>query len=210
MQNVTKTLFGGALMAAGMTAHAQTFIYQDSSSDNAYSSIAYSYAYGGAYDFAARPAALNTFSSGFLPVTGTTTMSTSQTSTSMGVSASWAGDGSYGFGGGNANLVQFFEVSADGSINVSWDVSGTDGWGFAFIDVYNGANLFLWDGIGGDPLTGSVDVPVTAGTEYGIRIYVFPYIYDANSTKSVVATIPSAGSVAVLGLAGLTATRRRR
>lgn len=216
MKTSTKALFGGALMAAGMTAHAQQFVYAATSSDGAYSSFAYSVAYAYGSDVAYGPAALNTYATSYTYLTGTTTTWTTQTNTSMGAYGSWDGGGYLGYGYGGNQIQQFFEVSEDADLLIEWDVSGTDGYAQSVVLTYaDGSALYSWDGFSG-AASGSATISLSAGTEYaivfGLNAGFFPFFFDTD-TQYITATlvpVPAPATAGLLGLAGLAATRRRR
>ncbi|MEM7622467.1 MAG: hypothetical protein AAF235_04615 [Planctomycetota bacterium] len=230
MKNKTKAcLFGGALMAAGMTANAQEFMFSDTDATGAYESFAIS----GAYDYytpfvtdtAYAPDALNTFATAYDLFRGTTTMSTSQTSTELRTEASWS-PSALGYDGfGYTFFQQFFQVTEDATMTISWDISGTDGYADAIVveDTATGALLFAFDGLV-DSATGSVDITLEAGVDYA-AIFGFqdfldplgsdfgPFILDSENTQFIslaLSPIPTPGSAATLALAGLVAARRRR
>jgi hypothetical protein len=215
MKNAKACLFGGALLSAGLTANAQTFVYNDLDSTMTYSSFAYSTAYGGAIDIAYAPDALNTYSSGYSYFTGVTTVETHQAPTSFGIEASWDGGGAYGFGYGGGLIQQFFTVSQDAILRLTWDLTGTDGYAFSVVAEDPGSTLFFFDPLFGDPLAGSVDIPVEAGVNYaGVLSMVnsfFPFILEPDTPQFITAElIPAPGAAGVLALGGIAATRRRR
>lgn len=212
-------LFGGALMAAGMSANAQSFIYLDSGLGGAYPSFAQSVAYGGFGDVAYAPDPLNTMDSAYNAYTGTTTMSTTQTANNMTASGSWDGSGVLGYGYGIAQFQQFFMVgSNDLELLIEWDVSGTDAYASSIVlETAGGTTVFAFDPLfGGDPLVGSATVPLQAGVEYAylgglVAGGAGPFIFSSTDTQFVSATlIPAPGAAGLLGIAGLAATRRRR
>lgn len=221
MKNNSKVcLFGGALMAAGMSAQAQSFIYADTDTTATYSSLAYSSAYGGALDIAYRPASLDTFSYGYSYYTGGTTMTTSQTATSMAATGTWDGSGYSGYGYGKSVMQQYFQVSANAQLLIEWDVSGTDGYaGTVVFEDISGTPLFSWSGLS-DPLSGSALVNVSAGVDYGLLFGLYdlssgfgPFIFSSTETQYISVTlvpVPAPGAASLLGLGGLVATRRRR
>jgi len=220
MKNSTKVgLFGGALMTAGLTAQAQTFVYADTDTTGGYASFATSAAAYGYVDTVSRPASLDTFSYGYGAYFGGTTLSTSQTSTEMRAEGSWDGYGVLGYGYGYAVMQQFFQVSSDATLKIEWDVSGTDGYaGSIVFEDPSGTTLFSWDGYYG-PAAGTAYLAVSAGVDYGVifglqDIFVTgfgPYIFTDTATQFVsVSVIPTPGAAAVLGLGGLMAVRRRR
>lgn len=212
--NLNKALFGGALMAAGMTANAQTFIYNATDTTGTYQSFAYSDAYGGTVDISYASGALNTSSTG-TSILGTTTVSTSQTANSMRVDGQWDGTGPYGYGYGGSFIQQFFQVSANADLVIEWDFSGTDNYAFALVleDPSFGL-VFELDGLGGDPSSGSTTISLTAGTDYAVNFGLvdgfLPFFFSTENQFISMTLVPAPGAIAVLGLGGLVATRRRR
>lgn len=167
--NLNKALFGGALMAAGMTAEAQTFIYSATDTTGDYQSSAISYAYGGGYSSSTDSGALNTSSTGSSYGYGTTTVSTNQTANSMRIEGEWAGDGAYGNGYGWGFLRQYFQVSADADLLIEWNIGGTGLSSIAMVfedPALN--NLFELDGLAGKS-SGSTTISLTAGSDYAVR-----------------------------------------
>lgn len=214
--SMNKALFGGALMAAGMTAQAQNFIYSAYDTTNTYASFAYSSAYYGALDISYASGALNTYASAYSYYTGTTTAWTTQSATSMGAYGQWGGDGLLGYGYGGNLMQQFFQVSHDGYLCFEWDFSGTDNYASAIVltDPALGV-VFELDGLGGDPSSGTAMVAVSAGTDYalifGLQNGFFPFYFDTDVQYITVEfKIPAPGAAALLGMGGLLAVRRRR
>jgi len=212
--NLNKALFGGALMAAGMTANAQTFIYNATDTTGEFSSFAYSLAAGGYLDESNASGALNTSSTGYSYEIGTTTVSTSQTANSMRVDGQWDGGGYLPFLGGYGESVmqQFFQVSANADLIIEWDYSGTNGFpARAFVlqdptlDV-----LFEVGGLAGGPTSGSVTISLTAGTDYAVVMWMGNTFFETENQFISMTLVPAPGAIAVLGLGGLVATRRRR
>lgn len=221
--NTKMCLFGGALMTAGLTAQAQTFIYADADTTATYGSFASSYAYGvgGTADNAYRPATLDTYASGYSYALGTTTMSTSQTATSMRTEGSWDGGGYVGYGYGTNIMQQWFQTSADGALRIDWDVSGTDGYASALVleDVSGNTLSRISPFALGTATSGTRYISVDAGVDYGILfglqdIFITgagPFIFNSTDAQFInVTLIPAPGAAALLGLGGLVATRRRR
>jgi len=214
---ISKGLFGGALVAAGMSAQARTFVYSAYDAAGATQSYAFSYAPYETYDYAFGPDLLNTSTSDTDGFFGTNTFSTTQTATSMRASGRWEGDGSYGAGFGSSYILQFFQVSADAQLLIEWDFSATDNLVSAdvFVDAPGGASLFSLDPSG--DAVGSAIVNVEAGVAYGIDFGLIrgfgPFLFDTNEKFIEVTLVPGPGVVGVLALAGLLgggASRRRR
>ncbi len=211
MRSTKVCLFGGALMAAGLTAQAQEFIHLEGSYDGSYTSLAYSYAYGGTFNAAYAPDALNTLDVGYSYFTGTTTVSTHQSSTELRVQGSWAGDGAYAYGFGTAFMQQFFQVTEDAQLLISWDLQHTDGYGFAGLFAGD-TELFILNPVqGGSPLVGSVLIDVSAGVEYLAVIDFYPFFFQSDTTQFISMTVvPTPASAGLLAAGGLLAARRRR
>jgi len=213
--NLSKTLFGGALACAGLTANAQQFIYSATDTSGAYSSFAYSYAYGGTTDISYDSGNLNTASGAYSAYFGGLDTSTSQTATSMNVQGTWDGTGIAAYGYGGNLLQQFFTVSQDAQLLISWDFSGTDLFAQALVLEDPGlGSIFTLDGLAGDPAAGSTTIDVVAGQQYGLVMGLnagfFPFYFDTATQFINVQLVPAPGAVALFGGAGLLAARRRR
>jgi len=229
--NAKAALFGGALMAAGMTAQtqAQNFIYLDSGVGGAYPSYAVSNAFLASGYIAYAPVPLNTTSSGYNPLTGTTTMATTWDANGFGTTANWDGTGANGFGYGYTLIQQFFMVDAPGQLLIEWDYTGTDGHAASIVletDNVPGrglaghapeTTLFSNAGQDGDPFAGSVLINVEPGVEYaylgGFTDIPYGSFLSITSTDTQfinVSLVPTPGAAGVVGLACLACVRRRR
>ncbi|MEM9167672.1 MAG: PEP-CTERM sorting domain-containing protein [Planctomycetota bacterium] len=220
MHTYQKALFGGALMSAGMVANAQTFNFLDTDVTGSFNSYSYLVdvndgGYGYTNSILVAPAALSQSRS------GDTDLNIVQSSNLLRVDGTWSGNPANPYGYAGASLQQFFTTSADAVLRVSWDVSGTDAYAGAFIiEDASGSVLFQFDGLGGDPLAGTVDVPVSAGTTYAAILQLgtpgfftqltSPFLFNTDTQFIQAALIPAPASLALLGLGGLAATRRRR
>lgn len=226
MQSLNKSLFGGALLAAGMVAtnaQAGEFIFQATNPADGAPSFAYSQAYANGFDIAYGPALLNTFATDNNAATGTTTASTTQTSTLLRTDISWDGGGSLGYGYGRTFMQQFFQVSNDSSLLIEWDFSGTDGYSSSFVlETASGAVLFSNEGTLGGAFVGSTKIALSAGVDYA-AIFGFrdqttgfgPFIFSTTNqfismTLLKDGVVPTPGAMGLFGLAGLAAARRRR
>ena len=212
---MNKALFGGALMAAGMTAQAQNFIYSANDTTNTNRSFAYSAAFGGGFDISYASGALNTYTSAVTSNYGATFAWTTQSATHMGAYGRWNGGGSSGFGYGGNLILQFFQVSQNAQLLIEWDFSGTDNYASAIVLTDPTSDVvFELDGLGGDPSSGTALVNVSAGTDYGILFGLnngsLPFFYNTDTQFITVTLVPAPGAAALLGMGGLLAARRRR
>jgi hypothetical protein len=216
MKNSMKAcLFGGTLLAAGI-ANAQEFIIAGTDTTGAYPTFAVSQGYGGSSQVAYGPGSLNTSSVGTTGLTGTTSMSTIQTSTLLRAEGSWDGAGSLGYGYGLARFQVFFQVSQNADLVISWDVTATDAYASSIVlEDVSGATLFVFDGLSGDPLSGTATISLQAGVDYVylgglVRSGFGPFIFGQGTKFVQAELIPAPGAFALLGLAGLAGSRRRR
>ncbi|GAB4544081.1 MAG: hypothetical protein Tsb0013_00880 [Phycisphaerales bacterium] len=225
MKNGTKALFGGALMAAGMTANAQTFTYNAYSFDGAFPSFAVSdaYSFGPNADVAYTgvDGLLNTSASNYNALTGTSNASTTQDAYSMRAQVGWAGDGSLGYGFAYARFQQFFTVSEDATVTITWDATGTDNYFSAliFADNSNG-NLVASADARVDGTTGSITFFADDDINYvfiggaiagGSGPFITaPTSRDEPFLELSISEVPTPGAMALLSVAGLAGIRRRR
>jgi hypothetical protein len=217
-------LFGGALFAAGLHAHAATFVFHDADPSGAYESYALSKVLGGDFDVAVAPGALNTSSStdsAYHDAFGELTVWTTQTSNTLGAYGYWDGGGSYGFSYGYNRVAQFFSVSEDAQLLIEWDVTGTDAYVYAELIDIDGGGIFQFDGLSGDPLAGSATINLAAGKTYlayfGLDHWFFPYFRVGGETQFITmtllpaaTTIPLPSAAGMGALAGLAVFRRGR
>jgi hypothetical protein len=215
MKNSTKAaLFGGTLLAAGMSANAQSFNFQDSGSYastpfNSFSRVFSNTNYGvGSYTENVAPTDLNNSITAY-----GSTASASVTSNNLRVEAEWDGTdtelGSLGYAG--AILQQFFTVNEPLSLDVTWDLTDTDFFGNIIFFIENDVNTVNLSIDSTNP-TGSLSIPVDAGNDYGIVIDLgAPFLFAANDPIFINAElVPAPGAFALMGAAGLAGVRRRR
>ncbi|MEO1009398.1 MAG: GC-type dockerin domain-anchored protein [Planctomycetota bacterium] len=182
MQNTRTCLFGGALLAAGLSAevaNAQEFVPEPyggpgtfisyfgvSATDGASYQYSYGYAYTPAEAFSVHEAETPSGWQGrtFWEPTAAGASSTTTTAAYLG------GAYAYGYMGG------YFTVSEDATLRVSWDFADDPASGlisgFIFIDEVDGASLLFVDS-GSSPRQGSVDVLLTEGISYRMNIDTF-------------------------------------
>lgn len=225
MHSLNKSLFGGALLAAGMAstnAQAGEFIFQATNPNGGQQSFAYSGVVGAPIDVAYGPDVLNTSASSYSAY-GTVNASTTQTSTVMRTDITWGGDGGAGFGYAKTFMQQFFQVSNDSTLLIEWDFTGTDGYSSSFVlETAGGTVLFANEGLGGGTFAGSAEISLTAGVDYA-AIFGFrdqgttfgPFIFSTSNqfismTLVKDGVIPTPGALGLFGLAGFAAARRRR
>ncbi|MCB9845928.1 MAG: PEP-CTERM sorting domain-containing protein [Phycisphaeraceae bacterium] len=191
-------LFGGTLLAAGMTSSANSQVFSFT-----YSAIrvgAYAYGVSGpSYDGHYGPGFWSVAASepGALATSDGTPSLIDMTATSDTLSGAFA-----------AAFVSYFTVSADTVATASWDYTG----GFALTDfivhnVTDGVDVLFVSGGGTPP--GTAPVPLEAGKDY--RLSAWPFATGGlDGTSFARLEVPAPSSLALLGLGGLVATRRRR
>lgn len=191
-----KQLFGGALMAAGVSvAAAGDFTGFTQASGN----------YTGAYFGGFSGFSIN----GFYNNTST---SGASIAIAEGTATSFL---AYGFDGGTglAYAIHFnpiaFGVDADTAVQVSWDFTGDEGPGGAYIDSY-----FSIDGPGGNLAAADLNTPVGSTTINLVAGETYTILGTAlaagGGTSFFSMVIPAPGAIALLGMAGLVGRRRRR
>lgn len=179
-QDSTALLFGGALLASGMPAHAQEMIFHDSSLDGyqpsftrhvleAYASDGY-----GGYSTQFSDVLIDEFAPDDLNLEttrtsryGVNTTRTIRTSELIRTEAEWEGGGIYDQGRGSAGIYQHFSVTEDTNLVVTWDLTGLT------IDY---ASMILFEEVSNDVLmefpefddnvSNTLVIPLTAGTRY--------------------------------------------
>ncbi len=189
-----RRLFGGALLAAGLTAGAAgDFVIGSQPGGN----------YVGAYFGGFIPFSIN----GFYDETAFGTGYAHAQGSALSISA-------YGYSVVDlAYTIHFnpipFQVDADTLATVSWDFTGdTDGPGGAFIDSFisvdgPGGNLAFGDLF--NPV-GSVIINLVVGEQYSF----FGTALATGGISEFSIVIPAPGGAALLGLAGFATRRRRR
>lgn len=217
-KTASKALFGGAFMAAGLNAQAQVFQIDDIDPVGGVNpSFAISQAVdngASANDLAYAPAALNTYSTGYDTNFGNSYHGTFQDSTVMRAYAGADLSGAAPFGVSGGTLQAFFQVSQAGTLTFDWDWTLTDNYAQIIFAENGGAVLFNADGLGGAPAAGSQAFPVVPGTDYVVQLRFnnnnfLPYVYGNGNFIQATLT-PTPGALAVFGMAGVAATRRRR
>jgi MYXO-CTERM domain-containing protein len=215
---MNKCLFGGALFAAGLAAHtasAQTFPFGVNFGGAYPTSIANGYAYsGGGY-------AYGSFVS-FNPAAATGSYSlnygTASTFASVGDSQMYAGAGTgAALDFAQAQAYAYLVVNQTIDVLIEWDFSGEDDTldpFFSDIQVVDwsagGTIIFAVDPSGNplDPFAGSVVLTLNAGTNYSILLE--SVATDGGNSWARATVIPAPGALALVGMGGLVAARRRR
>lgn len=207
MTGTTKrSLFGGALLAAGMvapTVHAQNLSFQYSDAATA----AYDYPNKAQYHY-------QVFSgSGPFSISASVDGASSAIEHNSAGMFNKANSAHKGFIGGGYTIFSYFQSDTTGNLNLNWDFSA---------DVQPGGNFFdsrldIYDVTGGfanifhadlnNPI-GNQQLAVTAGNQYAL-VGLTIALGGAGSSHYEV-TIPAPGSAGLLGIAGLVAARRRR
>lgn len=212
MDKATKTLFGGALMTAGIaTAHAAPeFTLPGNIPPYADTIVgAYAYDYYTAPYFAGGYTENGGFGDSYTVSAPTGNLATgSITSTALTASADASGNTDY-LGGAFAYSYGYVSVTENATLNMAWDFTQEGGFGpigeIQVIDWSAGGVLVFET----TPFTaGSDSVDLFAGTNYGILVLANAGGGGTASASAVL--VPAPGVMGVLGAAGLVATRRRR
>lgn len=186
-----KCLFGGALLAAGMSASA-----------NAQFSFSYSYVLVGAYAYGVSGPSYDQFvGAGFWSVAASEpgALATSDGTATLFEVRARADQGSGAF---SYDFFSYFTVGSDTVATANWDLNNA---GFFIIDdLTNGVNLLTQFSVS----AGSAPIALEAGTQYRLAGGVFQFSGTGEAFAQLV--IPAPASAGLLALAGLAATRRRR
>ncbi len=229
MSNVTKTcLFGGALFAAGVAGQADANVDFEFNFGGAYpTSFTLAYATDGSTYFGSPAFILNqyvSYSPGTSPVP--TAVAVGYGYVAYGsVSATYMAAGAYGgvaygAGVGIGQAYAYFSAGTAQYVTIDWDFSNefnTGSYGFygdiALVDwTAGGVTVFSIDLSlnPGDPLAGSVNIALAAGTNYSLLLDAAAVQGGNSWATATFSKIPAPASAGLLGLAGLVAVRRRR
>ncbi len=202
--NTKRSLFGGALLAAGVVtaAHGQNFAFQNSYSYvaafDAYDYSPFSYQYYAGAGFHSVSASVDNAGSDI--VASATQISNSSRSSAKN------------YLGGGINFYSYFTVDNNGLANISWDFSADEGAGGQWIDSFlaindltTGGTVFITDL--NNPI-GSTQVNLDVQHQYYLQGVTVAW--NGAGTSNFNVTIPAPGAAGLLGIAGLVAGRRRR
>ncbi|MEM7756453.1 MAG: PEP-CTERM sorting domain-containing protein [Planctomycetota bacterium] len=209
MDKMTKTLFGGALLTAGMgVAQAQEFTLPGNVPPYA-NTITQAYVYDyytignvGGYTidggFGDSYSVSNAYGSG----------SASINSNSLSADSNGFGNTDF-LGGAFAQAYGYLSVTQDAVLNMAWDFTGEGGFGplgnITVIDwSAGGVVVFATDAF----TAGSDSITLFAGTNYGIDVTATSA--QGTSAFASAVLVPAPGAMGLLGAAGLVAARRRR
>lgn len=200
-KNTSIGLFGGAWLAAGLSAQPQNFIYHDSDPSGVLDSYVLVMCEGGPSLIAYRPQPLTLHASGSDPEHGQTTMKTSQTPVAMRAEGGWDGAGTAGYGYGLTTLTQYFELLNDATMLIEWDVSGSNGKaGVALVNAQTQEPVYLWGPHEfGDPPTGSVEIQLLGETDYALAFGLYN-IFASGGGFALTSTQPKYVNVRMLAV----------
>ncbi|MEM7627994.1 MAG: hypothetical protein AAF356_01085 [Planctomycetota bacterium] len=211
MNKATKTLFGGALLTAGMTTGA--LASPEFTQPGNIPPYADDFTSGYVYNYYVGIAGGQTVNGGFgssysiSNIDGSASGSISSTLLSASADATNNGDAYGGFAFGDA--YGYLSVTEDAAVNLAWDFTAEGAGGplgeIQIVDWSSGGVLVF----ASDPFTaGTATVALAAGTNYGILVRA-----NAGPGGTAFASaelVPTPGAMGLLGAAGLLAVRRRR
>ena len=209
MDTTTKTLFGGALLTAGMSmASAQSFTLPGNIPPYA-DTILQAYVYD-FYTIGTVGGYVNNsgFGSSYSQSTAYGSATASITANTLNAQSDGSGNTDY-LGGAFAQAYGYLGVTQDAALNVSWDFTGEGGFGplgnITITDFTNGGVVvFETDAFS----AGSDSVQLLAGINYGINLTATSS--QGTSAFASAILVPAPGAMGLLGAAGLVAGRRRR
>ena len=211
MNKTSKTLFGGALLSAGMVANAnaQSFTLPGNIppyADTFLTGIVYDYYTIGQLG---GQSVNGGFGDSYSVSSAYGNASSSITSTQLSASSDGFGNTDLSFGGAYANAYGYLSVDQDASLDLAWDFTGEGSFGplgrIQIVD-WSAGGVLVFETTAFSAGTNSVSL--FAGTNYGILVQATS---AADTSAFATATlVPAPASVALLGLGGLAAVRRRR
>ncbi len=190
------SLFGGALLAAGLVAtnaHAQF--------DFSYSDVSV-----GAVDYDIGVPSYDTFTgAGFWDVTAAAPGAYASNKSSPFIFHAFAGT-EPGSAASSYDIISYFTVASETLGTASWDITDAAGLGFwLIVNVTDGIPLLDI----ASPTVGFAPIPLLPGKTYAMTGVAFSDGAGGEAFLELFIT-PAPSSIALLGLAGLVATRRRR
>jgi hypothetical protein len=205
MNNATKGLFGGALLSAGLmtgAANAQQF--------QVGYTAAHAYAFTGssvhAYQYGSGPFILNPVSSNNYGDAASAYMNFGP----GGLGASVSAFSAYGYVIAHSrNFVSYFTVDQPFNSTVAWDFTQAGGFFNNYLqidDMTNGGNLLFQQSFS----NGSQQVAFSPNTQYRVIGLLDVGLTDGKASTWWNMAVPAPGSAALLAVAGIAATRRRR
>ena len=211
MNTTTKTLFGGALLTAGIgMAQAQEFTLPGNIPPYADTIVqAYVYDFYAIGPYAAGGYNINGgFGDSYSYSNAYGSGSASIDSNSLRADSNGFGNTDY-LGGAFAQAYGYVSVTQDGQLNMAWDFTGEGGFGplgnITVIDWTNGGVVVFET----DAFTaGSDSITLFAGINYGIDVTATSS--QGTSAFASAVLVPAPGAMGLLGAAGLVAARRRR
>jgi hypothetical protein len=210
MDKATKTLFGGALLLAGMVANASAQSFTLPGNTPPYADT---FVTGYVYDFytigsLGGQSVNGGFGDSYSVNTAYGNAFGEITATSLTAQSDGIGLTDY-LGGAFADAYGYLSVTEDAQLDLAWDFTGEGAFGplgqIQIVDWSSGGVLIFET----DAFTaGTNSVDLLAGTNYAILVRATSG--QGTSAFATATLIPAPASAALLGLGGLAAARRRR
>ncbi len=190
------SLFGGALLAAGIGA----------TTANAQFEFSYSDVSVGAVEYDIGVPSEDTFTgAGFWDITATAPGAYASNKSSPFIFHAFTGS-EPGSAAASYDIISYFTVATETLGTASWDITDAGGLGFwLIVNITDGIPLLDIS----SPTVGFAPIPLLPGKMYGMTGIAFSDGAGGEAFLELFIT-PAPSSVALLGLAGLVATRRRR
>ena len=206
------SLFGGALLAAGLTGTASAQFQSITTANEDFfgnlnpGGFAYAYNYtGGAYSYGLTAAAGE---DSFTALAGNGSATATHTSSLIGGFISNPDSDTFA----EFDLVVSFTMGAVSDVTAAWDVENNNVISVQVFDLVNtttGSTVFSFSPVNG-PFSGTQALSLTAGDSYTATLQLAGFQDFPGDSFFSLTAVPTPGTLALLPLGGLLASRRRR